>query len=437
MNMIIHGDGHTNIISIDSLEDITRIQLLGKKFKKNYFDLILTNPPFGARVKGVEKEYLQKYKLGKNKSKVRKSQKTEILFIERCMEFLKPGTGKMGIIVPNGILNTRSLQYVRDYIMENNQILAVVSLPQFTFSHYGAGVRTSLLFLRKKAQNEILGNYPIFMAIADHIGYEATGRETPYKNDFPQIIEQYREFEQIQHVKVSSDLENKIFLINRDAIEGRMDSYYYKPEFIQNCFKVENSNIPNKQLGELMNFSNETWNQKDFFTHTFPYIEIGSIDVKTGDIKNISEIPISDAPSSAKMVIRENDIIISKVRPSRGAICLVDKRWNGFIASTGFAILRKLKFGSVNPKYLFYALRFDSTLKQFEHRSSGGVYPAITKDELRKVLIPLPPKETQLRIVALMDRAYALKKEKEAEADQVVPKAKQDIEDLLLETEKL
>ena len=68
-----------------------------------------------------------------------KSQKTEILFIERCKEFLKPGTGKMAIIVPNGILNNSSLQYVRDYIMENNQILAVVSLPQFTFSHYGAG----------------------------------------------------------------------------------------------------------------------------------------------------------------------------------------------------------------------------------------------------------------------------------------------------------
>ena len=436
MNMILHDDGHSNIINADSLEDIPLIQLLGKKFKKNYFDLILTNPPFGARVKGGEKEYLQKYKLGKNKSKVHKSQKTEILFIERCREFLKPGTGKMTIIVPNGILNNSSLQYVRDYIMENNQILAVVSLPQFTFSHYGAGVRTSVLFLRKKAQNKILGNYPIFMAIADQIGYDATGRETSEKNDFPQIIEQYRKFEQIQHVKVSSDLENKIFLIHRDEIEGRMDSYYYKPEFIKNRFKVENSNIPHKQLGKLMNFSNETWNQKDYFTNKFFYIEIGGIDIKTGDINKISEINISEAPSSAKMVVRENDILISTTRPNRGAISLIDKSFDGFIASTGFAILRKVKH-EINRNYLFYALRFESTLKQFEQRCSGGIYPTITKDELRKVLIPLPPKETQLRIVALMDRAYALKKEKEVEADQVVAKAKQEIEDLLLETENL
>ena len=177
--------------------------------------------------------------------------------------------------------------------------------------------------------------------------------------------------------------------------------------------------IPHKQLGELINFSNEIWNQKDFFTNTFPYIEICSIDVKTGDIENISGAATAapDAPSRAKMVIREKDILISTTAPNRGAICLVDKRCNGFIASTGFAVVRKIKVESLDRKYLFYALRFDSTLKQFEQRSSGGVYPAIIKDELRKVLIPLPPKETQLRIVTCMDRAYTLKNEKEAEAD--------------------
>ena len=112
------------------------------------------------------------------------------------------------------------------------------------------------------------------------------------------------------------------------------------------------------------------------------------------------------------MIVRENDIIISTTDPSRGAICLIDKCFEGFIASTGFAVVRKIKVGSLNRKYLFYALRFESTLKQFEQRCSGGIYPAITQEQLQKILIPLPPKETQIQIVTLMDYAYRFYKEK-------------------------
>nr|YP_009519691.1 hypothetical protein [Udotea flabellum]AYC65629.1 hypothetical protein [Udotea flabellum] len=430
MNMILHDDGHTNVISTDSLKEFKYFQ--NKKFNRDSFDLLLTNPPFGARVEGSEKEYLQKYALGKNKNKIRESQKTEILFIERCVEFLKPETGKMAIVLPDGILNNSSLKYVRDFILETCQVLAVVSLPQIAFLHYGAGVKSSILFARKKGKNEKFRNYPIFMAIAEHVGYDATGRETPKKNDLPEILNQYKQFEQTNSLMVSSDQANKIFFMNREKIQGRMDPHYYKTEFLKNSLKV--GNIPNKRLGELIIFSRETWNQKDFFTNKFPYIEINGIDVKTGDIKKISEVDISDAPKRAKMIVRENDIILSTTDPSRGAISLIDERFDGFIASTGFAVIRKIE-NEVNRKYLFYALRFESTLKQFEQRSSGGVYPAITKNELQKVLVPLPPKEIQIRIVALMDRVYALKKENEVKAIQAVEKAKKEVEVLLFSPE--
>ncbi len=190
MNMIIHDDGHTNVISTDSLRDIKEISEIHQGFGKNKFDIILTNPPFGATVKSTEHPYLGKYKLGENK----KNQKTEILFIERCLEFLKNGTGKMGIVLPDGILTNSSLQYVRDFLMEHAQIEAVVSLPQIAFSHFGAGVKSSLVFIRKKKKDEKLGNYPIFMAIAEHIGYDATGRKDPI-NDFKKILAEYRKFE--------------------------------------------------------------------------------------------------------------------------------------------------------------------------------------------------------------------------------------------------
>ncbi len=192
MNMIIHDDGHTNVISTDALQDFKEIRNIHRGFKKDHFDIVLTNPPFGATVKATEKEYLGKYELGA-KNKKRKSQKTEILFIERVIDFVKLGSGRIGIVLPDGILTNSSLQYVRDFIMERCQILAVVSLPQFAFTHYGAGVKASLVFLRRKGDNEELGNYPIFMAIAEHIGYDATGREDPI-NDLDRILEDYKKF---------------------------------------------------------------------------------------------------------------------------------------------------------------------------------------------------------------------------------------------------
>lgn len=190
MNMIIHDDGHTNVISTDSLRKINEISEIHQSFAKDKFDIILTNPPFGATVKSTEHDYLGDYKLGEDKE----NQKTEILFIERCLEFLKPESGKMAIVLPDGILTNSSLQYVRDFLMENTQIEAVVSLPQIAFSHFGAGVKSSLVFVRKKKKGEKLGNYPIFMALAEHIGYDATGRKDPI-NDLDKILEEYRKFE--------------------------------------------------------------------------------------------------------------------------------------------------------------------------------------------------------------------------------------------------
>ena len=150
MNMIIHDDGHSNVIGSDALENFDTLDRRRGRFQKERFDVILTNPPFGAVVKKEESPYLDSYELGKGNA----SQKTEILFLERCFDFLKWETGKLAIILPDGILTNSSLEYVRDYIEGHCRILAIVSLPQIAFSHYGAGVKTSILFLKKLSRQE-------------------------------------------------------------------------------------------------------------------------------------------------------------------------------------------------------------------------------------------------------------------------------------------
>lgn len=161
MNMIIHDDGHTNVITADGLLPSNEIEKTTKNrgFKYGKFQFIITNPPFGSSIKKSEKGYLGSYDFGKKepdwldvKGKTtienRENQNTEILFIEQCHNFLVED-GFLAIVLPDGVLTNSSLQYVRDNIEDKYRIVAVVSMPQTAFAATGAGVKSSVLFLRK------------------------------------------------------------------------------------------------------------------------------------------------------------------------------------------------------------------------------------------------------------------------------------------------
>ncbi|MFO1352598.1 MAG: N-6 DNA methylase [Gammaproteobacteria bacterium] len=204
MNMILHDDGHTNIVGFDALDRLEKLQDQNKKLSRDTFDLILTNPPFGAMVKETEKgkaymegwellrfvgkgeqsdrsagEMASDFKAGKKSLKARTSIKTEILFCERVWHFLKPGTGRAAIVLPDGILTNSSLQGVRDWLLDHFQLLAVISLPQEAFQHSGAGVKASIVFVRKRREDEKPDDdEAIFMAAPGNIGYDATGRKS-------------------------------------------------------------------------------------------------------------------------------------------------------------------------------------------------------------------------------------------------------------------
>ena len=169
MNMIIHDDGHTNVITSDGLvSDETIIAKTNNQgFKYGTFDFIITNPPFGSTVRQSEQAYLKTYQLGKKEEdwlavatppqNTRDGQSTEVLFIEQDYKFLKEG-GYLAIVLPDGILTNSSMQYVRTQIEDWFRIVAVVSMPQTAFMANGAGVKSSVLFLKKwtKKESELL-----------------------------------------------------------------------------------------------------------------------------------------------------------------------------------------------------------------------------------------------------------------------------------------
>ena len=204
MNMIIHDDGHTNIVGHDALDFLRNLEFKHGGLAEGRFDLILTNPPFGATIRRTEKGdgYLEQFELmnylGKNNPlreemtgegdggakqggrsvNNRASIRTEIAFLERIHSFLKPGTGRAAVVLPDGILTNSSLQGVRDWLLARFQLLAVVSLPQFAFQHYDAGVKASIVFLRRLRNGETVpDDDAIFMALTENIGYDPTGRK--------------------------------------------------------------------------------------------------------------------------------------------------------------------------------------------------------------------------------------------------------------------
>lgn len=160
MNMIIHDDGHTNVISVDGLLSEKEVFEITKNkgFKYDGFDFIITNPPFGSSIKENEKHYLKNFHLGKKqvdwldykngKVSQRNNQSTEVLFIEQCYNYLSEG-GYLAVVLPDGILTNSSLQYVRDAIEDWYRLVAVTSMPQTAFSATGAGVKSSVLFVKK------------------------------------------------------------------------------------------------------------------------------------------------------------------------------------------------------------------------------------------------------------------------------------------------
>lgn len=194
MNMVMAGDGHANIFHVNSLAypnwehpaEIEKIEVaINRSLAKmgdadcqkhadarGTFDMIFTNPPFGAKVK-VERDIASRYHLAKY------SDAPEVLFIEACYDYLKEG-GKMAIVLPDGILGNPNTLHVREWILERFKILASVDLAVEAFLPQ-VGVQASLLFLQKKTEEEWQlaqeegEDYDVFMAIAEKLGKDRRG----------------------------------------------------------------------------------------------------------------------------------------------------------------------------------------------------------------------------------------------------------------------
>ena len=198
MNMVMNNDGAGGLFQANSLASpATWEEALRDRAIMGKIDLIFTNPPFGSKIPVDDPAILEKYDLGHAWSYdertdawvmgegIQKSQPPEILFIERCIKFLKPGTGRVAMVLPDGILGSPGLGYVRQWILKHTQVLASVDLHPDTFQP-NVSVQTSVLVLQRKTEQLValeeaaghMNDYNIFMAVANHVGHDKRGNTT-------------------------------------------------------------------------------------------------------------------------------------------------------------------------------------------------------------------------------------------------------------------
>ena len=209
MNMVMNNDGSGNILQANSLlpphewsDDFKSRLADALQIRKSdirnhnsidFFNVIVTNPPFGSKIPIKDKNILEQFELAhiweNDKkagtwtitSRLQSSVPPEILFIERCTQFLVPG-GRMGIVLPDSILGSPGLGYIREWLIQNHRIIASIDLHVDTFQPRN-GTQTSVLILQKKteaqkAQEERSGNmadYNIFMAMVEKVGHDKRG----------------------------------------------------------------------------------------------------------------------------------------------------------------------------------------------------------------------------------------------------------------------
>jgi type I restriction enzyme M protein len=431
MKMLLEANIKTNVLCANSLEDADKLN--------NTFDLILANPPFGAKI--TSHEILLMYDLGhkwikhdncfSKTTNLQSTQSTEVLFIERCLNLLKEG-GRMGIVLPNGNLENPSLEYLRFYIKQKSKILAVVKLPQETFIPFGTGVKTSILFLEKDTQN-IERQYPIFFGKITKLGYQGNKNGTPiYKKDkyrqtiknkcglpaldedFSEIAEQYGIF--LQKEKITSD---KSFSINCNELNGRFDFDFYSPENKVFAKKLKNGTIV--KLGELCDIIKVKSQKLKNANQTVEYVELSDINACSFEIINSTAHKVHELPSRASYEIKEGDIITAiagnSVGTKKHATAFVSKEYDGCICTNGFRVLRNFK---IDRYYLLYYLRTEEFLKQMFMYRTGAAIPNVSDTDLANVEIYVPINGEKEIISNQIRKAFELKQEFRNQLENIV-----------------
>ena len=416
MNMIMHGDGHVGVYLHDGLINIGGVY-------DNNFDVILINPPFGAHVEkdmritssdiptdrekalyeelfGSEyiskvytpiKEYAQE--IGKDKKIGKRilelyqinNNSTEILFIERCINLLKPGK-RAGIVLPEGVLDNPALDRVRRFVESHAKILNITSIPADVFLSSGANIKPSLVFIEKFKDGEIPEkDYLLSVTKVNDAGISSTG--LPSNNEELPIAAK-----EVVSWLSGEVLSNMIYtkIVNRSDLS----SWSVKPIF-------DTTSINYNPLYKRVRIGNVVSLNKDIIC-VEPNIEYTRLTVKLFN-KGIQErdtVIGALIGTKRQTRVKGGQFIISKIDGKSAAFGIVDSSLEGAIVTPDFLVY-DIDKTQILPEYLELVLTNDAILNQFSNSSSGTTgRRRLSQKVFENTLIALPSIDEQRNLLA-------------------------------------
>ena len=246
--MAILGDGRGGVFCENSLENMENWSGKARNaISKGAFNVVLTNPPYGSKLKIDDRSILSQFDLGyqwkadkgtgtyKKTEKLQTDQTPQVLFIERCLELLAPG-GRLGIVAPESMFCNPSHKYIMNYVEQHARIDAVISMPENLFQPH-THAKTCVVMMTKFADemNPVDEEHKIFMAVAKWCGHDSRGLEVPY-DDIPKIQQRYEAFIAGEEL----DYDHLGFTVNQGQIKNSIYlPIYYNPEITEQLDRLK------------------------------------------------------------------------------------------------------------------------------------------------------------------------------------------------------
>ena len=468
MNMVMNNDGSGNIWQANSLlpphewsadfkRGLAKIFNFSPENLRNansigLFDVIITNPPFGSKIPIDDEHILRQFDLAHiwtfdedNNSwlmtdRLQASVPPEILFVERCTQFLRAG-GRMGIVLPDSILGSPGLGYIREWLIRNHKILASIDLHADTFQPHN-GTQTSILILQKKSPEEILSeeqhgiiDYEIFMAQVEKVGHDKRGNATFKRDDDGrEILLDDKKIPDDETADVATaynawkkklplDTPVKFCAVKLSDVRAhdlRLEASVFDFDCINGVDKIKSCRYGFKNL--LDDITN-AWHAPRFKRN---YVSIKSLkavpflgssemlDVKPKAVKFISR----DMVENLNLFVKKGWVLIS-CSGTIGNVSFVNETLSRFALSQHMIKLECKNFGG----YIYACLKCKEVQAQIQSLVYGAVIPEIEPEHLERVIIPDAPEDLKRRIHDLIVKSYELRDESNAlidEAEQIL-----------------
>jgi type I restriction enzyme M protein len=395
------------------------------KHQMGKFDIVLTNPPFGSRIVAASRDVQRSFDLGyrwkfssragrfAKLAELRSSVPPQVLFVERCISLVQPG-GRIGMVVPESLISSKSYRYVVQYIRERSHIRAVIGMPESLFKTSGKGgthTKTCLLVLEKKDNeaSSIIEN-AIFMAEAQRCGHDSRGRQIG-PDDLPEIAAKYREFR--DGIVMSKRSHLGYYVSVDQLVDDVLAPRYYNPDVAKQLSLLRETHDLVK-VGDLVSSgiieitTGDEIGKLAYGTGSIPFVRTS--DISNWEIKVDPKHCVSEDiyhTLARKQDVRESDILM--VRDGTyliGTCAFITKYDTRVLFQSHLYKLRVTDHSKLSPYLLLAALSSDPVRRQIKAKRFTQDIIDSLGNRIHEIVLPIPKdKSLRDRVTKMVEQA--------------------------------